>query len=140
MTWDAELAEVARRRELAGRMGGPEKIARQHDAGRLTVRERLERLLDEGSFREIGELAGKASYNGDGTLDSFTAANFVAGTGRIGGRKVVVGGDDFTIRGGAADASIIAKQIYSEQLANELHLPVVRLVEGTGGGGSVKTL
>ena len=140
MTWDAELAEAAWRRELAGRMGGPEKIARQHDAGRLTIRERLGRLLDDGSFREIGELAGKASYNGDGTLDSFTAANFVAGTGRIGGRKVVVGGDDFTIRGGAADASIIAKQIYSEQLANELHLPVVRLVEGTGGGGSVKTL
>ena len=140
MTWDAELAEAAWRRELAGRMGGPEKIARQHDAGRLTIRERLGRLLDEGSFREIGELAGKASYNGDGTLDSFTAANFVAGTGRIDGRKVVVGGDDFTIRGGAADASIIAKQIYSEQLANELRLPVVRLVEGTGGGGSVKTL
>src|SRR5215813_1254621 len=140
MTWDAELAEVARRRELAGRMGGPEKIARQHDAGRLTVRERLGRLLDEGSFREIGELAGKASYNGDGTLDSFTAANFVAGTGRIDGRKVVVGGDDFTIRGGTADAGIIGKQIYSEQLANELRLPVVRLVEGTGGGGSVKSL
>ena len=75
-----------------------------------------------------------------GELASFMAANFVTGTGRIGGRKVVVGGDDFTIRGGAADAAIVGKQIYSEQLANQLRLPIVRLVEGTGGGGSVKSL
>ena len=64
----------------------------------------------------------------------------MTGTGRINGRKVVVGGDDFTIRGGAADAAIIGKQVYAEQLANQLRLPLVRLVEGTGGGGSVKML
>src|SRR6266496_3577223 len=120
-------------------MGGPEKIRRQHDAGRLTVRERIAALLDRGSFHETGVLAGTA-YDDDGGLASFTAANFVAGTGRIAGRKVVVGGDDFTIRGGAADAAIIGKQIYAERLANELRLPLVRLVEGTGGGGSVKML
>ena len=121
-------------------MGGPEKIQRQHDAGRLTVRERLRALLDEGSFHEIGELAGTAVYAADGELAQFTPANFVTGTGRIAGRKVVAGGDDFTIRGGAADAAIIGKQIYAEQLANQLRLPLVRLVEGTGGGGSVKML
>src|SRR5580693_3609189 len=140
MTWQPELDELRRRQRLADRMGGPEKIKRQHDAGRLTVRERLAALLDEGSFREIGALAGTATYAGDGSLASFTPANFVAGTGRVAGRKVVVGGDDFTIRGGAADAGIIGKQIYSEQLANQLRLPIVRLVEGTGGGGSVKSL
>jgi acetyl-CoA carboxylase carboxyltransferase component len=140
MTWQPELDELRRRQELAGRMGGPDKVQRQHGAGRLTVRERLAALLDEGSFHETGALAGTAAYSGDGELTGFTAANFVAGTGRILGRKVVVGGDDFTIRGGAADAGIIAKQIYSEQLANQLRLPLVRLVEGTGGGGSVKTL
>ncbi len=104
------------------------------------MRERLAVLLDEGSFREIGAIAGTAAYDGEGRLADFTAANFVAGTGRIAGRKIVVGGDDFTIRGGAADAGIIGKQIYTEQLANQLRLPLVRLVEGTGGGGSVKTL
>ena len=140
MTWQPELDELRRRRELAARMGGPEKIQRQHDAGRLTVRERLAALLDAGSFQEIGGLAGTATYHDEGELASFTAANFVAGTGRIGGRKVVVGGDDFTIRGGAADAAIIGKQIYAEQLASQLRLPMVRLVEGTGGGGSVKVL
>ncbi len=121
-------------------MGGPEKIRRQHDAGRLTVRERIAALLDEGSFREIGALAGSASYDEAGGLAGFTPANFVTGTGRLDGRKVVVGGDDFTVRGGAADAGIIGKQIYAEQLASELRLPIIRLVEGTGGGGSVKTL
>jgi acetyl-CoA carboxylase carboxyltransferase component len=121
-------------------MGGPDKIRRQHDAGRLTVRERIAALLDDGSFAEIGALAGTASYGSDGELTDFRAANFVAGTGRIDGRKVVVGGDDFTIRGGAADAAIAGKQIYAERLANELRLPIVRLVEGTGGGGSVKSL
>ena len=140
MSWQPELDEIRRRRELAERMGGPEKIRRQHDAGRLTVRERLAALLDEGSFSEIGALAGTASYDGGGGLAEFTPANFVMGTGRIDGRKVVVGGDDFTVRGGAADAAIAGKQIYSEQLAHELRLPLVRLIEGTGGGGSVKML
>jgi acetyl-CoA carboxylase carboxyltransferase component len=140
MTWQPELDELRRRHELAEHMGGPDKIRRQHDAGRLTVRERITALLDEGSFREIGALAGKAEYDAAGELKNFMAANFVAGTGRIAGRKVVVGGDDFTIRGGAADAAIAGKQIYAEQLANELRLPIVRLVEGTGGGGSVKSL
>ena len=121
-------------------MGGPGKVSRQHDAGRLTVRERLAVLLDDGSFDEIGTLAGTAVYDRDGDLAEFTAANFVTGTGRIDGRKVVVGGDDFTIRGGAADAAIAGKQIYAERLAHELRLPLVRLVEGTGGGGSVKML
>jgi len=140
MTWQPELDELHRRRQLAEQMGGPDKIRRQHEAGRLTVRERIAALLDDGSFREIGALAGTASYDSAGLLASFTAANFVTGTGRIDGRKVVVGGDDFTIRGGAADAAIVGKQIYSERLANELRLPIVRLVEGTGGGGSVKSL
>ena len=140
MTWQPELDDLRRRQELAERLGGPDKIRRQHEAGRLTVRERLAQLLDDGSFREIGALAGAAVYDDDGELERFTPANFVTGTGRIDGRKVVVGGDDFTVRGGAADASIAGKQIFSEQLANELRLPLVRLVEGTGGGGSVKML
>ena len=121
-------------------MGGPDKVLRQHEAGRLTVRERLAALLDDGSFGEIGTLAGAAVYDSAGELADFTPANFVTGTGRIDGRKVVVGADDFTIRGGAADAAIAGKQVYAEQLANQMRLPLVRLVEGTGGGGSVKML
>src|SRR3989441_9816509 len=121
-------------------MGGEEKVARQHAAGRLTVRERVDALLDPGSFREIGSMAGRAEYDETGELKDFRPANFVMGRGRIDGRAVVVAGDDFTVRGGAADASIFQKQVHSEQMANELRLPIVRLVDGTGGGGSVKSL
>src|SRR5947208_437631 len=139
MSWEDGVEEVRRREELAKQMGGPEKVARQHAAGRLTVRERIEALLDPGTFHEIGALAGKAEYEGT-ELASFRPANFVMGRGRIDGRPVVVGGDDFTVRGGAADASIFQKQVHAEQMANELRLPLVRLVDGTGGGGSVKSL
>ena len=121
-------------------MGGAERVQRQKDAGRLTVRERIDALLDAGSFEEWGGLAGFSKYGPDGALEEFTPANNVFGTGRIEGRKVVVSGDDFSVRGGAADASIHGKQVYAERMANELRLPIVRLVDGTGGGGSVKML
>ena len=121
-------------------MGGDANIERQHTAGRLTVRERIHRLLDPGSFHESGALAGQAKYDAEGKLVSFLPSNFVAGTGRIDGRRVVVGGDDFTVRGGAADATIGNKMGHAEKLARGLRMPMIRLVDGTGGGGSVKTI
>jgi len=140
MGWDKDIDELRRREALAQEMGGAEKVKRQHDGGKLTVRERVERLLDPGSFHEVGALAGKARYGDNGALESFMPANFVVGRGLIEGRPVVVGGDDFTVRGGAADAAIRGKQIIGEQMAQELRLPLIRLVDGTGGGGSVRTL
>jgi acetyl-CoA carboxylase carboxyltransferase component len=121
-------------------MGGAEKVAKHHAQGRLTVRERIDALLDPGSFHEIGALTGRATYGDDGTIADITPANFVMGRGRIDGRPVVVGGDDFTVRGGAADAAIFQKQVHAERMANDLRIPIVRLVDGSGGGGSVKSL
>ncbi len=103
------------------------------------MRERVESLLDTGSFRELGSIAGTATYDKEGKLQDFVPANFVMGRGAVDGRPVVVGGDDFTVRGGAADASIHRKQVYAEQMARELRVPMVRLVDGSGGGGSVKS-
>jgi len=140
MSWKSELEELKRRKALALKMGGADKVKRQHDAGKLTVRERIEKLLDAGSFHEIGTIAGKATYDEKGEISDFLPANFVIGRGRIEDRPVVVGGDDFTVRGGAADASIRGKQVMAEQMAHELRIPLVRLVDGTGGGGSVKTI
>jgi acetyl-CoA carboxylase carboxyltransferase component len=140
MSWEPELEELRRREELARRMGGEERIARQHASGRLTVRERIERLFDAGSFHETGALAGRGSYDKRGELSDFVPANTVVGQGRIDGRRAAVQGDDFTIRGGAADAAIWEKAVYAERLAHDLRIPLVRLVDGTGGGGSVKTL
>jgi len=138
--WKPELEELAHRRELAARMGGDEKVAKHHDQGRLTVRERIDALLDAGTFHEVGALTGRATYNDGGELEALMPANFVMGRGRIEGRPVVVGGDDFTVRGGAADAAIFQKQVHAERMANELRIPLVRLVDGSGGGGSVKSL
>ena len=139
LSWESEVEEIKRRVELAKQMGGDANVARQHSNGKLTVRERIEALIDPGSFHEIGALAGKATYD-DGRMVSFLPSNYVMGTGRIDGRRVVVGGDDFTVRGGAADAAVGNKAGYAEKLARELKLPIIRLVDGTGGGGSVKTL
>ena len=61
MSWQDEIEEIRRREELAKKMGGEERIQRQHDNGRLTVRERIEALVDPGSFHEIGALAGRAT-------------------------------------------------------------------------------
>ncbi len=140
MSWQKEVDEIRRREALAKEMGGEERIRRQHDNGRLTVRERISNLVDENSFHEIGALAGRASYNENGSLQTFTPSNFVLGTAELDGRKVVIGGDDFTVRGGAADAKIGDKSGYGEKYALEMRLPLIRLVDGSGGGGSVKTL
>ncbi|HEY0421325.1 MAG TPA: carboxyl transferase domain-containing protein [Acetobacteraceae bacterium] len=140
MTWSPELAELRRRTELAQRMGGPDKVKRQHDGGRLTVRARIDGLLDPGSFHEVGAIAGKGSYDNSGVLEGFTPSNCVFGRGAIEGRPVVVVGDDFTVRGGSADATIREKPLMAEQMAAEFRLPIIRIIEGSGGGGSVKTI
>ena len=139
MNWEPEVEELHRRERLAREMGGEEKVARQRASGRLTVRERIALLLDEGSFHEVGALTGSATYEA-AALVGLVPANFVMGRGRVDGRPLVVAGDDFTVRGGAADAGIFQKQVVAEQMANQLRLPLVRLIDGTGGGGSVKSL
>src|SRR5690349_8508698 len=140
MTWQPELDELRRRERLAREMGGAERVERQRAAGKLTVRERVARLLDDGSFHETGAIAGSGRYGEEGELTGFTPANMVVGQGRVDDRRVVVQADDFTVRGGAADAAIWQKMVWAEQAAHELRQPLVRLVDGTGGGGSVKTL
>jgi acetyl-CoA carboxylase carboxyltransferase component len=139
VSWQAEVDELKRRLGLARAMGGPANVERQHAGGKLTIRERLDRLVDPGTFHETGALTGKPVYE-DGKLVSITPSNYVVGTASIDGRPIVVGGDDFTVRGGAADGSVAYKAGYGELMARELRLPIVRLVDGTGGGGSVKTL
>jgi acetyl-CoA carboxylase carboxyltransferase component len=140
VTWEPELDELRRRKELAARMGGQERVERQHASGRLTVRERIERLFDDGTFRETGSVAGRGTYDEDGELTDFLPANTVVGQGRIDGRRAIVQGDDFTVRGGSADAAIWEKAVWAERMAHDMRVPLVRLVDGTGGGGSVKTL
>jgi len=135
MSWQPELDELKRREAFAEELGGPERVKRQHDGGRLTIRERIAALADEGTFRELGKIAGMAEYDGNNDLEKLTPSNFVFGRAMVDGRRVVIGGDDFTVRGGSADATIKEKHLMCERMANELRLPLLRLVEGSGGGG-----
>lgn len=140
MSWETEIEELRRREALAETMGGEERVARQKSSGKLTVRERILALVDTGSLHEVGKIAGASDYDDAGRQTAFRPANMVFGRAAIDGRPVVVLGDDFTVRGGAADASIGRKMVLAEQTALEWRMPIVRLVDGTGGGGSVRTL
>jgi acetyl-CoA carboxylase carboxyltransferase component len=136
MSWRPEIEEIHRRRELAQACGGADAVARQHAAGKLTVRERVASLLDAGSFREVGSLAGRASYDQDGKLTGFEPAPYVMGIGRIDGRPVAIGGEDYTIRAGTGFGSDRRKGGqggFIEDLAYEYRIPLVNLIDGTGG-------
>ncbi len=136
MTWEAEAEEIRRRREYARAQGGPAGIERQHGQGRLTVRERIQRVLDAGSFREFGRATATPETDEQGQPDGYTPANYVLGFGAVEGRRVVVGGEDFTLKGGSPNAAGLRKSVYAEHLAVRYRVPLIRLLEG--GGGSVR--
>jgi len=140
MSWEKAIEELRRRERLAEKMGGEEPVERQRGRGKLTVRERVAFLVDPGSFHEIGKIAGKATYGPDDELAGFTPSTTVTGRARIEGRPVCVLADDFTVRGGASDASIWQKMVQMIKMATEYRMPLVQMIDGTGGGGSVKAL
>ena len=140
MSWNKELEELRRRQALAQELGGAERVQRHKHGGKLTVRERIDALLDPGSFREVGSIAGKAGYDDAGNITAFTPAQLVMGRGTLDGKPVVVAGDDFTVRGGSAEGGLRDKMVRAEMMARDLRLPIVRLCDGTGGGGSVRAL
>ena len=135
MSWKDEVEGIEERRRLAGELGGEEAVARQHERGRLTIRERIDALADESSFKEEGPLAGHSELDEDGRLEAFTPGNYVLGVARIDNRACVVGGEDFTQRGGSPTPAGLRKSVYAEELALRYRLPLVRFLEG--GGGSV---
>ena len=135
MNWKKETVEIKKRRKLAKAQGGEEAIKIQHKKGRLTLRERINILLDKDSFHEQGEIAGGVEVDSDGKLESLTPANFILGFGKINNKQVVVGGEDFTVKGGSPNAAGLRKSVYTEELALKFKVPLIRLHEG--GGGSV---
>ena len=143
-TWAPLLRDVTTMQALAHKRLAPGSedpgVVRQRSRGKLTCRERIDLLLDEGSFREVGSIAGFASYDEYGTITDFTPANHVGGWGKIEGRGSVVCADDFTSRGGHADGAIGAKSGYLDRLSMELRLPSIRLLDGSSGGGSVAAM
>ncbi len=116
MNRDDRIEQIHRRRGMAREQGGKEAIERQqHAKGRLSLRERIDGLLDKNSFAELGKGAGVAEKDDDGNLTGFTPANFILGFGKVDGRTCVIGGEDFTVRGGSPNPAGLRKSIYSEK-------------------------
>jgi acetyl-CoA carboxylase carboxyltransferase component len=127
-----ELVQLREKREQALQGGGPERIAQQHAKGKLTARERLALLLDEGSFQELGALAthnvsdfglSEQRYPGDGVVTGF---------GRINGRRVAVFAQDFTVLGGSFGAVQANKICRVQDLAMESGIPLIGLNDSGG--------
>ena len=136
MSWEPEVRELEQRRLIAQQQGGAEGIAKQHARGRLTIRERITELLDEGSFREHGRATASPVYDDNGEFVEYVPANYVVGFGAVDKRRIVVAGEDFTLKGGSPNAAGLRKSVYAEHLAAQYKTPLVRMLEG--GGGSVK--
>jgi acetyl-CoA carboxylase carboxyltransferase component len=132
MDWDRAVDDIHYIRGLAGEMGGPDRIERQHRGGRLTVRERIERFVDPGSFIEAQPLVGAADYDDEGNLKDFTPGGYVMGLGEIDGRPIAIGGDDFTISGGSPHNVHKHPRTFTQPLALQYGIPYVQFVEGVG--------
>jgi acetyl-CoA carboxylase carboxyltransferase component len=115
-------------------MGGHDRLARHHAAGKLDARARVDYLVDDGSFRELGTLVGEVP-----------ADAFVAGAGTIDGRPVMLGAEDFTVVAGTIATGSNAKRHRLAELALQERVPLIMLLEGAGfrpteqGGGRAPT-
>jgi len=120
--WEETLEDLDRRRRHAWSMGGPERLDKHRGQGKLDARARVERLLDPGTFREIGTLVG-----GDIAADAI-----VTGSGRINGVPVMVGAEDFTTMAGTIAPGSNSKRYRIAELAVRDKIPLVMLLEGAG--------
>src|SRR5690349_2369594 len=124
-----ELTEQLKQLESRLRLGGgPEKVSRQHEQGKLTARERIDLLLDRDSFhQEIGLLVAYDQYNG-----TAPAAGVVTVVGRVEGREVVVVANDATVKAGSWWPETIKKILRAQEIAMRCRIPIIYLVDSAG--------
>jgi acetyl-CoA carboxylase carboxyltransferase component len=126
--WGETLEDLERRRQHARSMGGPERLDKHHNKGKLDARARIEYLLDPGTFRELGTLVG----------GEIAADGLVVGSGSINGSPVMLGAEDFTTMAGSIGPGGNSKRYRIAELALRDKIPLVMLLEGAGfrpGGG-----
>jgi 3-methylcrotonyl-CoA carboxylase beta subunit/propionyl-CoA carboxylase len=125
----AALAAQLRERLDAVRRGGGERAqARQRELGKMTARERIERLLDPGApFLEVAPLAAWEMYDGEAP-----AAGIVTGVGRVAGTDVMIVANDATVKGGTYYPLTVKKHLRAQEIALQNHLPCVYLVDSGG--------
>jgi 3-methylcrotonyl-CoA carboxylase beta subunit len=125
-----QLAELRRQEELLRQGGGPEAIARQHAKGRLTARERIQRLLDpQSEFFELGLWAAWNMYRDWGGAP---AAGVITGIGTVSGRRVMLIANDATVKAGAFFPMTCKKVLRAQRIALENRLPLIYLVDSAG--------
>ena len=126
------VEDLQRRRAKAMEMGGPEKVARQHERGKLTCRERIDRLFDKGAFLEFGIHATHQSSSPQMEGKVTPADGLVTGTGKIDGRWVAAGAYDFTVLGGSIGQVNETKMKRLRELALRERIPIVWLIDSAG--------
>lgn len=129
MAHDEMLAELDKRREVASAMGGPNKLARRRKNGQLNAQERLDALVDEKSFFEVG-LLGQSSFESDAAKTPRDGK--ITGFARIDGRDVGVVVNDFTTKGASTGATNSKKIGYIRRTCTEKGMPFVHVGESTG--------
>jgi acetyl-CoA carboxylase carboxyltransferase component len=120
--WDDTLDDLERRRQHTLAMGGSERLAKHHDKGKLDARARIDRLLDKGSFRELGTLVG----------GEIAADGIIVGSGLLNGSPVMVGAEDFTTLAGSIGPGGNSKRYRIAELAVRDRIPLVMMLEGAG--------
>ncbi len=132
MSIDKKLADLKKKNDLAEQGGGAERIERQHRAGRLTARERVGRLLDEGSFQEMDKLVLHQSRDFGMEKKRIYGDGVVSGHGRVDGRTVFVFAQDFTVFGGSLSGANAGKIVKIMDLAMKTGAPVIGLNDSGG--------
>lgn len=121
--WEETLKDLEQRRVAARAMGGDERLAKHHGQGKLDARARIDHLLDTGSFRELGTLAGDAETPADAV---------VIGAGQVEGRPVIVAAEDFTVKAGTIGRASNSKRYRVAELALQDRVPLVMMLDGAG--------
>ena len=137
-SWQEQLEELERRRVRALAHGGEERVDREHNRGRNTARERIDALLDPGTFQEIGMLATLETRDETGAAKETLPSSLVCGFGKVDGRPIAVGAEDYTVAMGLWTGLYLEKSKgvfpgYLEDMAYQWEIPLVLFLQSVGG-------
>lgn len=132
MSIEAKREELKRRNQLAELGGGPERINKQHEIGKFTARERIDKLLDEGTFIELGKFVTHRCHNFGMEKTRIPGDGVVTGYGKINGRYVYVFAQDFTVFGGSLSETYALKICKIMDLAMKMGAPIIGLNDSGG--------
>lgn len=126
----AKLREIHQRNLLGG---GQKEIERQHSRGKLTARERIEELVDPGSFSELGSCVNTTGVRVDGKAVDAPCDGAIVGTAKVNGRPVMVHASDFTVLAGSVGTQTVFKFCRSLEMAASWGIPMINLLDSSGG-------